>query len=114
MGNKPCCEFEDRWTDPRIQIEHDESVEDFMYVLARHNPIPVTRGSPPITMIIDKRLDEMQDGGDIDDYEDREKFNITLDECQSLHRSIELVEGGREKNGLIEGHAKAEYKGIWT
>lgn len=97
-----------------MNIGHAESVEDFAYVLVQHDSTPLTAGSPPILLIVDKIVDEMQE---VEAYaleeDDLRRQDITLTAEQSVHRSIELIEGNRDKNGLIQGESKVKYKDKW-
>ena len=112
MGNNQCCDVEDRWLENAVDVDHDESVEAYAYVIAGRDEELLTEGCPPCMPIVDHQVSMANNCSSAMVDEDR-PVNVSMGDGESLHRSIELVEGSRNESGQIQGSATARYKDHW-
>lgn len=123
MGNASCKEcancdsWNDRFQGEKFLISHCESVEDFLYYLPRKGEAVETLGAPPVINVRNYECASQVEEDLLSEFDERQmqgaKADISMEDGEYAHRSVELLEGERNQYGLIEGTAKAKYKDLW-
>lgn len=113
----PCDQFNDRFQNEKIVLSHCESVEDFLYYLPKHEEALETFGAPPIINVVNYAFDsrvEASLASELNEGQRHGQANVSLEDGEDVHRSLELIEGQVDECGLVTGFAKTRYKDLWT
>jgi hypothetical protein len=124
MGNADCKEcatcdnYNDRYQSEKYLISHCESVEEFMYYLPKHGEAIETYGPPTIFNVVDYEMESDLNHTLKTEYDEGKaegcQVDISEDDGEYPHRSMELIEGQLDEFGLITGYAKTKFKTLWT